>query len=762
MAVKQLSDLVEATTVNDDDILLMRQGGEDKKYRANALAFALDKYTDYQKLGSGFWVSGATFTAYDQYMVYEGKAYGPLPSTNLPYTVGAIPNTFTYQIKIGGSGENLLRSKTSVPVELTAAQSTLTVVGFNASLSAYYLIAPIGSEVPAYRLFKDIHYTVADITTETITLLQTYPAGYYIAATSLDPTGDGVVPVINVADISIGNGLSVDNITKTITPDVDITGVIDETVKLNNLLSLGYKLKLPVGKIKANINLQDGSSVVGFGAPRYNDSIPSEWDNFGTVIIGTITVSSKIGWVLGNLSIDSFSSGDNGVTGVGARTGYGYIKNVNTRANNHGHLYETATSNSNAGLDPDSGVIGNIIVEDCEHWGGPNGFVTKHHRVEFIRCKTYDVAVQSFVAVSDNINSASVFNRATDSKFEDCVTKGLGLTGNSAEGIRVYTQDRFSADPSNDVNSNGVKPCHNTRIINYKYTMLAGYALRVGDNVNPTVASIKSTNVFIDGMGYSINAFGAMLFQHVAGVTISRSYFGAGSNIGIGANGNGIIVDSTNLYDGGNVQTGFEQGNIIISNNSSIIENRLWIDGLTYTFRNTANTLINQVDFSIRNKPIRLVIDDVYTSINIFSSLVAIKGKGSVIDAMFDGSSWIILNHSTAKTINEQVVSYTGSVNFDFLNANSKNLVMTLAGDPTSIDATVAGVASGETVGLRLYSGGSLRNLSGWSSVWRFEGSTAAVPLGNPPLSIPSFTSLYIEFYVTNGLLIEKFRVQYG
>jgi lysophospholipase L1-like esterase len=95
----------------------------------------------------------------------------------------------------------LARSRTSIPTSLTAGQSSVTISGFNASLSAYYLIAPLGSDVPAYRLFKDVHYTVANGTTESITLVETYPAGYFIAATSLDPLGTGsVIESINTND----------------------------------------------------------------------------------------------------------------------------------------------------------------------------------------------------------------------------------------------------------------------------------------------------------------------------------------------------------------------------------------------------------------------------------------------------------------------------------------------------------------------------------------------------------------------------------
>jgi hypothetical protein len=135
MAGISLTDLVETVDVADEDILLIRQGTEDKKIRAGVVIFSLDKYTDYQKLGTGFWVSGSTFTAYDQYMVYEGKAYTPSPSTTLPYTVGAIPNTFTYQIKLDVYGEN------SISITTTALISSSIEFGVDAIVETIGFLA---------------------------------------------------------------------------------------------------------------------------------------------------------------------------------------------------------------------------------------------------------------------------------------------------------------------------------------------------------------------------------------------------------------------------------------------------------------------------------------------------------------------------------------------------------------------------------------------------------------------------------------------
>lgn len=595
--------------------------------------------------------------------------------------------------------------------------------------------------------------------------------GSIVVTAGTDPTMGadwGAFTATSAEFISNANGGSVqdfiDNTTAEtafVIPQVDTTGVIDESTKILALLNAGKVVKLPSGKIRLNIVIPDGAVLLGSGNPRFDDTVVNDWDAFGTAILGDINVSDKLSWAVGNLSIDNFDAGGNAIAGIGPRTGFGYIKNVNTRANNHGHLYETACSNPLAGYDASSGVVGNIVVEDCEHWGGPNGYVSKHHRVKFIRCKSWGVTVQGLVAVSDNINAATTYNRATETLFEDCYSEGLGLGVGGPEGIRIYTQDRFSADPVNDVNTNNVQPVDTTYIVRYKSQLMGGSSIRLGDVPNPSVCELPSTNTFIDGWKYATFAFSGITLHHSHRTIISRSEFGAGANVSVQPQASGVIIDDTNIMLGGNIQTGAEVGRILVNNNSNSIENRFWTQGLTYRFQNTSPTTINSVIFSIYNKPIRLVIDDVFTEIGLFGGGVTYKGKGTVIEAMFNGSEWIVLNNGTIKSINEQSIAYAASINFDYLNANSNNLSVLLGGDLTTINATIEGMPYGSTVGLFMENAAGTKNLSGWGLMWRFEGSIDVNQLGNAPTSLAPYTKLYIEFYVRNGLLIEKSRSFY-
>ena len=533
---------------------------------------------------------------------------------------------------------------------------------------------------------------------------------------------------------------------------IDVTGVVNESVKIQQLLDAGFKVRLPVGTIVADINIPDGGVLNGSGAPRYDDTVDSGWDAWGTLLMGSINVANKSSWCIGNLSVDSFDAGGNSLAGTGARTGYGFISNVKTRANNHGHLYETATTFNGAGLDAASDVIGNIVVQDCEHWGGPNGFVTKHHKVKFIRCKTWGVTAQGFVAVSDNINSALVYNRATDSEFEDCYSEGLGLVTGGTEGVRIYTQDRFSADPTNDVNTNNVQPCENTKITNYRYSNLSGYPIRIGDYDNSTVASLNNIETYIDGLRYKINAFGAVLLQHTSNTVVSRSVFGAGANISVTDKASSVIIEDNNISSAG-IQTGAETGKIVVNDNAASIEMRHWSPKLTYVFNNTIATTVTGVLNNVRHKPIRLLIDDIYTKINIFSSAINYTGKGTVIDTHFDGTSWIVDRVSNDKTRQEQVDAFSLTQTFDYVSAESFSITTEATADWTQINGNVTGLADGSVVQMYLRAGSATRNIGAWGVEFKFN-STA-------PTSVGAFYKLIMSFYVRQGNLVEQSRVTY-
>ena len=56
-------------------------------------------------LGDGIWGTDKTYTAYNQYLIYSGQAYSPLPSTTFPYPCTAAPDlAFVYPLSLTGKG----------------------------------------------------------------------------------------------------------------------------------------------------------------------------------------------------------------------------------------------------------------------------------------------------------------------------------------------------------------------------------------------------------------------------------------------------------------------------------------------------------------------------------------------------------------------------------------------------------------------------------------------------------------------------------
>lgn len=583
-------------------------------------------------------------------------------------------------------------------------------------------------------------------------------------AAGFNPVGNADYQVIHVSDhnqttnrnaagahdssaITLSNELTLSSVGFVI-PDVDVTGVIDESAKVLAILNDGYSVKLPKGKIKLNILIPDGSVLLGSGNPRFDDTIAGEWDNFGTVINGSIGVSNKKSWTLANFSINDTVG--NAVTGIGPKTGYGFVSRVNTRSRDHGFLFESATEFNLAGRDPFSDVVGNVIVQDCEHWGGFNGYVSKHHRVSFIRCKTYGVNVQGFVAVSDNINAATSYNRATDTLFEDCYSRGIGVGIGNSEGIRVYTQDRFSADPANDVNTHNVQPCDGTIIKNFSYDNLAGYPVRIGDYEIPTVAALNCTNNYVS-VKHSPNYLGNIAVQHSRNTVIGNSVFGGGINVLISDRAGGVIFSDSNYVP--NSATGAESGIIVVTDNSGQLKVRYWTDGLTYIYRNTVLTEILDVPVAIRGKVVKFIIDDEFTTIG-FLFAAKYSGKGTIVDAIFDGTSWIAVNVATSRTDNSVDIGYSADLSVNYNDINYNNVRTFAAGNFSTITLDASKLSTGLSVGLLLQNtDGVTKTVAGWSANIMFA-STA-------PTEILGFQKLFMKFDIRGTLLIETARTYY-
>ncbi|WP_426102877.1 hypothetical protein [Pseudomonas sp. PSPC3-3] len=401
--------------------------------------------------------------------------------------------------------------------------------------------------------------------------------------------------------------------------DIDTTGTVDETQKISSYqISYPY-LKLPKGKIRANIQVPSGGSVVGYGNPPM-DRTTKVWDASGTLVIGSVSVTGSEDWVAGNFSVDGFAVG-NAVYGVNDKTERGLLKNITARGNDHGFLLEQNGSD-NIGM---SG--GNIVVEDCVTHDGPNGFVTKMLNVTFRRCMAYDVTVQAYVVASDNINGKNIYSRATRTRLENCRSDGCW------QGTTVYSRDCFSLDNSNSVNGtqNTYIDCTHTNVGNCQvhvgfYHPVSGFT------------PIDNYQVTIGGGEYSYAPVFGIRFDDAARPRVTAGFFSNCPNhIVFGVNCSDPVVSDQVTYYG--PVNGILSPYIVECSGLATIGVDIVRDLIV--FRNTKATTIYSITTTNARKKIAFTIDDNFTSLSIYGKIYT--GKGLSGHLISDGLSWAVI-----------------------------------------------------------------------------------------------------------------------
>ncbi|WP_447887717.1 hypothetical protein [Serratia fonticola] len=259
-----------------------------------------------------------------------------------------------------------------------------------------------------------------------------------------------------------------------VTPDV-------AKERVRYLISSGRTVRFSEGVFNlGRIKVPSSCAIVGSGELRFSDENKS-WEGIGTLILGSIDCSGSNNFSVSNLTIDCYDKKENALYGVTPDTGPAYINNVTTRANNHGQLWEANDDNPE-----NKNSIGGIVVTDCTHYHGPNGFVTKQKNVRFTNCKVINIDVQAFVIVSDNINGPRVFSRATDSVVYNCSVHQD--VNNGSQGIRVYSRD-YSGEGL-------VLGVDGVSVFDFSAIGLGSNAIRVGDfNVGDKYKSVISKNI---------------------------------------------------------------------------------------------------------------------------------------------------------------------------------------------------------------------------------------------------------------------------
>ncbi len=481
--------------------------------------------------------------------------------------------------------------------------------------------------------------------------------------------------------------------------DLDLTGTADQSAKILGYLSQYKRVRLPAGRIKASeLIVPTGCTLVGAGSTLMNRST-KQWSSGGTTVIGTIGFTGSNSCVLGSVNVDAFATGNNALFGVSDTTRDIYVKDVNTRAANHNHLWEQN------GSDPAGKFGGNILVEDCIAYDGPNGFVTKMNSVTFRRCLAYDTTVQAYVVVSDNINGANIYSRASKTKIQQC-----GGDGNH-QGVTVYSRDAFSEN-----NANGVAGTQDTEI-DVSFTGIGNCSVHTGFYAGGTsgFTPLFNDNVTITGGNYSAPtpAF-HIRFDNAARPRVNAGYFMGANAIVLG----GSCVDpvvSPNVSTYG-VMTGILAPEAVFTDNSAAIN--VDVARKRAVFRNTFNVVVTSIVTSSPQKELDLLIDDAFTAVSVGGKLIS--GKGSFAKIAYDENvsafgGWKVVSAGSTIPNGEVLVPYAFEQSFSW---QSKAVRIPLSGNVNNMTPVGGDLAVGDRVSIRVYNTetGS-RSIFNWNGV---------------------------------------------
>lgn len=493
---------------------------------------------------------------------------------------------------------------------------------------------------------------------------------------------------------------------------LDLTGVVDESAVINAALVKYKRVRLPAGTIKANVLVPSGCTLRGAGKTRLNRST-KVWAAGGTTIIGSVVASNQINWTVTDMNIDGFAGG-NAFGAQGPSTEFGYIGRVAMRGSDHNMILEQN------GSDLAGRFGGNILVEDCDAYDGPNGFAVKMRNVTFRRCYAYDITVQGFVAVSDNINGPAIYSRAQNVRFEDC-------GGDSCnQGFVVYSHDFYhgnfpgswvaTVSPATDIYWDGT------------VTNVTSGQVHIGDfSSDGTFAIVFNNEIEIGGGHYQNSPLFGVRFDWAARPKVTGGHFSGCPN---------PIVRGTNVVDlkigdgvtrFGAINPGILSERIIESSNTSAVNIQNVRQVLV--FQNTVPTVVTSLVTPDTNHTIDVVIDDGVTSLQLAGILLTGRGSRARFQWSADTSTWLCLMSGSVLPPGEIAVPYALSMSADW-RALANSIAMN--GNINLLDVPVANIAPGTVAHLRIVNvAGGSRSVFNWSGVtWGAITPVAAIAAG--------------------------------
>lgn len=548
----------------------------------------------------------------------------------------------------------------------------------------------------------------------------------------------------------------------------DPTGVVDCTALLISLLTSYGNVYLPPGRYKVN-------PATGFKPPKrcrlhgvrpefVMDLLGSGTFTGGTVINGLLDVGGGESLVVENLGVNNPTG--NAVQSVGPSMNGILLRNLVTNAGNHNYLFEQFNAD-NMGA-----TGGNVWIDNPEMHGGPNGVAIKCKNVWVTNGIAHDISVQAYVAVSDNIQSAAIYNRAQNVTFLNCV---LGQRC-AQYGGRVYSRDGWSIN-----NANNVQPAKNIRFLGGDFSGGGRHGLMIGDEVSletlPLAGSAAAgqTRILSEAIDintrFSDNGWNGLRVASGKGVRVRGTTGGNGTAGTVGGtlytNFNVTADIAGSLQQGGLAVQDFE-----ISSETVVIGTAVGLETGIATIQQTAST------FSVagRAKVYKTINSDARFITGVTGATVGqefavwlaenfsvvslsggteFRGAGQFIKyRVIDGAGTLQLLGSTeAGAANEVPRTFAAAFNANF-SGGLRAISVAMTGDMTAIGAfTPASTAPRDGYSLRLVAGASTRALSGWNALYKWP--TAQFPTG-APTSVAANTTLLITFFWDGVSLVAK------
>ncbi|RWU21325.1 hypothetical protein DM813_19255 [Pseudomonas alkylphenolica] len=506
--------------------------------------------------------------------------------------------------------------------------------------------------------------------------------------------------------------------------DLDMSGGTDESAKVTAYLNLYKRVRLPAGTIKMNIVVPSWCALTGAGRTLLNRT-SKVWLPGGTTVFGSIFFTGSQGCTLSRMNVDGYVNG-NAVGGVSSTTRFIRLDEVNTRASDHNQLWEQngTTTTGDAG--------GDIHVENCYAYDGPNGFVTKMLRATFVNCLAFDTTVQAFVAVSDNINGPTTYSRAQQSRFINC-----GGDGNH-QGLTVYSRDAFSTNNANNVN--GTKGTYWGG--NGKFTNIGNCNIHVG-HYRPVsgFTPLFNEEVVIDGGDFSGSPLFGIRFDDAARPRVLSGHFANCPNhIVFGVNCVDPYVSDEVSYFG--AVNGILRPQAIESSGASAIN----VDDIRkiLIFRNTVSTQVNVLVSSAAQRVLKVLIDDAFTTLTIDSKVYT--GRGVCLDLSYNGSAWTVVGASSKVSPGEVTLPFATTISFTWPSAA---VYIAASGNIASISPSGSNLPIGQRLAVRI------RNIS---AVAVTIGSWPGLIWGGvaPVTSLAASQTVVVEIYFdgTNHLVV--------